>query len=291
MKTEKKGKVSFVLGSYNRYKFLKLAIQSIRDEIETSGLDAEIVVVDGGSNDGSLPWLVRQKDVILILQHNRGVWKGKEIPRRSWGYFMNLGFRSCEGEYICMISDDSLIVPGSIERGIESISAAKKKNPKIGGAAFYWRNWPEQPEYLVGLAIGKKIFVNHGLYTREAMLAVDFIDEDSFHFYHADGDLCLKMWHAGYEIIAAESSYVEHYSHANLRVRQSNNEKQQQDWSRYLQKWTGIFYFPNTPDEYEGGWLHKTYQDLRQTAFKFYKAISWQERIILFLKKIRKKFQ
>nr|PJZ92571.1 hypothetical protein CH379_12435 [Leptospira ellisii] len=291
MKTEKKGKVSFVLGSYNRREFLKLAVQSIRDEIKNSDIEAEIIVVDGGSNDGSVDWLVGQKDVLLILQHNRGVWKDKEIERRSWGYFMNLGFRSCEGEYICMISDDSLIVPGSIKRGIESISEAKKRNPKLGGAAVYWRNWPEQREYLVGLTLGRKIFVNHGLYTREAMQAVDFIDEDSFHFYHADGDLCLKMWHAGYEIISAESSYVEHYSHANLKIRQSNNEKQQKDWAWYLKKWRGIFYFPNTPEEYEGGWMYKSHEDLSRSAFKFYKAISLPERCFLLLKEIRKRFK
>src|SRR5712691_1184238 len=83
--------VSVVIGSFNRLAFLKNTLTSVRSELE--GLDHEILVVDGGSSDGSVRWLVRQKDVITIVQHNRGEWQGTPIERRSWGYFMNLGVR------------------------------------------------------------------------------------------------------------------------------------------------------------------------------------------------------
>jgi glycosyltransferase involved in cell wall biosynthesis len=62
--------VSIVLGSYNRLPFLKLTIESIRREMENSA--HEIIVVDGGSTDGSMEWLIQQKDVLTIIQNNRG---------------------------------------------------------------------------------------------------------------------------------------------------------------------------------------------------------------------------
>ena len=89
--------ISFVIGSYNRKKFLKATIKSILNEMNDTSINYEIIIVDGGSTDGSISWLSKQKNIILILQHNRGIWQGKRIERKSWGYFMNLGFKSAQG--------------------------------------------------------------------------------------------------------------------------------------------------------------------------------------------------
>lgn len=37
----------------------------------------------------ALSWLLKQKDVITIVQHNRGEFMGKKIEQLSLGYFMN----------------------------------------------------------------------------------------------------------------------------------------------------------------------------------------------------------
>ena len=62
--------ISAVLGTYNRLKFLKLTIDSIRKELED--IQHEIIVVDGGSTDGTLKWLFKQKDIISIIQNYKG---------------------------------------------------------------------------------------------------------------------------------------------------------------------------------------------------------------------------
>ncbi|HNT26644.1 MAG TPA: glycosyltransferase [bacterium] len=246
-------KVSIVIGSYDRKRFLKLAIESVREECRD--IEHEIIVVDGGSTDGSLKWLCAQKDIIAILQHNRGEWEGRPVRRRSWGYFMNLGFKCAQGKYICMLSDDCLVVPGAIRNGIELFERSLAEGRRVGAVAFYWRNWPEMKKYWVGLTLGRRMFVNHGLYLNDAMKDVGYCDEETLSFYHGDGDLSLKMWHAGREIIAGEDSYVEHYSHANMRARASNLALQKDDWERYLRKWTGIFYDPAKGDI--GDWIEK----------------------------------
>lgn len=269
--------ISVVLGSYNRKKFLKLTINSIRNELKNQSY--ELIVVDGGSTDGTTNWLAKQKDIITIIQHNRGRWMEKEIKRRSWGYFMNLGFKTAQGKYICMLSDDCLVIPGAIVNGVSLFDQVLRDNKKIGAIAFYWRDWPQEKEYRVGLTLGNKMFVNHGLFLNKALQDVYYVNENNFMFYHADGDLCLKMWQAGYSCIPSSDSYIEHYSHANLKVKSSNLEWQKKDWQTYLQKWTGIFYDDKT--KLEGDWIKKQFNDKHQTIN--------QLKYIHFFKKIERK--
>jgi len=257
--------ISIVLGAYNRRRFLMATIESIRDNGIT--VPYEIIVVDGGSTDGSTAWLARQKDVITIIQHNRGAFRGKSLPRRSWGYFMNLGFKAAQGKYLLMISDDCLLVPGAVMNGCRQFEELLSAGQPVGALAFYWRNWPEQQDYWVGLTLGDKMFVNHGLYLRAALEQVGWIDEERYRFYHADGDLCLKLWQQGYTVCECPTSFVEHFTHANHKVRQSNREVQAQDFQTYLEHWSGIFYDPERHNI--GDWLHCEYADPHHTALKF----------------------
>jgi GT2 family glycosyltransferase len=257
--------ISVVLGAYNRRSFLKAAIESVRGNGIT--VPYEIIVVDGGSTDGSLRWLSRQKDIITIIQHNRGTYLGKPIPRRSWGYFMNLGFKCTQGKYILMISDDSLVVPGSIMKGYDCAESLLAQGRMIGAVAFYWRNWPDQDQYWVGLTLGDKLMVNHGLYRRDAVESIGWIDEERYKFYHADGDLSLKLWQNGHEVVDCPDAFIEHFTHANLKTRHSNHEWQKADWSAYLDRWTDIYYDPEKQNI--GSWNLLAFEDPHHSVLKY----------------------
>ena len=111
------------------------------------------------------------------------------------------------------------------------------------------------------------MFVNHGLYVRSAVEQVGWIDQDRFKFYYADGDLCLKLWQQGYEVVECPTSFVEHYTHPNDAIRESNFLGERSDWNAYITKWEGIFYDTGKPDI--GTWLTIPYEDSHRTALCF----------------------
>jgi glycosyltransferase involved in cell wall biosynthesis len=226
--------VSVVLGSYNRKFFLKRVIRSIRGS--QADFAYEIIVVDGGSTDGSTKWLLKQKDIISIVQHNRGVWKGKPVERRSWGYFMNLGFKCAQGKYVLMLSDDCLLHPDAMMNGAAFFEERLARGMKLGAVPFYWRNWPRNKKYFV-IAIKNQVYLNHGMYLKAALAEVNYINEDDYVFYCADLDLSLRLLAAGYRIEPTERAIVEHYNDANLRVRQSNKDTHERDRIKFEATW------------------------------------------------------
>src|SRR5689334_20060449 len=126
--------ISVVLGTFNRLEMLQATIRSVRASVVDEAF--EIIVVDGGSSDGTIAWLVQQKDIITILQHNREIVDGQSRRKRNWGYFMNLGFKCAEGRYICLISDDSVIHPDTLANALKRFDKERAAGRKLGGLAF-----------------------------------------------------------------------------------------------------------------------------------------------------------
>ena len=238
--------ISVVLGTLNRLPYLRATVESVRRSVISVPL--EIVVVDGGSADGTLTWLAEQRDVITVIQHNIDVVDGKKVRKRSWGYFMNLGFKIAQGELICMLSDDGVVHADALANGIRAYGEAVNKGLRVGGVAFRWRSYPEESEYRIGYTLGGKMFVNHGFYVREALERVGWLEEERLKFYFADGDVCLKMAEVGYEIIKSDDSFVEHFESPKQKASHSADLRVEGEWQKYLQKWKGRFYDPENPD-------------------------------------------
>ncbi|MDQ3623842.1 MAG: glycosyltransferase [Verrucomicrobiota bacterium] len=260
-----KDELSVVIGSYNRCKLLQGAIASVR--AQGIRLPYEIIVIDGGSTDDTCQWLLAERDILTIVQHNRGECNSRRIQRKSWGYFMNLGFKVARGKYILMLSDDCLLLPEAVNRAIEQLDKLQAEGRRIGGAAFYFRNWPSETEYYVQKTLGGNLMVNHGIFVRNALEAVGWIEEERYAFYKADSDLCLKLWHAGYEIVDCPGAFVEHYVDAAEPLRQSNDAVHARDRKAYLSRWRGIYLQPGKPHHI--GRVTIRYDDPSATADRF----------------------
>jgi GT2 family glycosyltransferase len=246
-----RAQISIVLGTYSRLPFLKATIASVRaSQVEQP---YEIIVVDGGSTDGTIDWLVAQRDIITLVQHNREPDGETARRKRNWGYFMNLGFKCAEGRYVCLISDDCVVHPDTIANGVRRFDRELEQGRRLGALAFYWRSWPEETSYRVCRTLSDNMMVNHGLFLREAVEKVGWIEEELYSFYCADGDLSLRLWRAGYEVEACETALVEHFEHAGKRLREANLSSAGMDWDAYTARWSGIYFDPEKP--YPGRWI------------------------------------
>lgn len=100
-------KIAAVVVTYNRLNLLKECIDGIRKQ--TKKVD-EIIVVNNGSNDGTLEWLKTQNDLRIITQENSG---------SAGGQYTGIKFAYENGfDWIWCMDDDCLPFANCLENQI-----------------------------------------------------------------------------------------------------------------------------------------------------------------------------
>lgn len=210
--------LSIVIGSLNRKHLLKQTINSIKRN--HYGGKLQIIVVDGGSTDGTCTWLAKQTDIFTIVQPNYKIKQADGSLKRAhtWGEFINIGFRTASAPWVLMLSDDLILCDNAINNGLQELNQKITAGEKIGGGAIFFREYPCDRDYHVKLLPGQNIHVNHGFFNKEALEDVAYADENSFEFYGADGDLTMRLNLAGWKTIALSDSYAEHLNHKKFNL-------------------------------------------------------------------------
>lgn len=100
--------VSIVIPNFNCLKFLPICIESIRAQ---NNVDYEIIVIDDGSTDGSLEWLLAQsaEDKRLKVYAEKGLGAGSA---------RNLGVQLCNAELIAFLDADDYWTNGKLAKQV-----------------------------------------------------------------------------------------------------------------------------------------------------------------------------
>jgi hypothetical protein len=228
--------VSAVVVTYNAAPWIERSLSSLR------GTDAEVIVVDNGSTDGTLE-LVREKfpEARLLEQENRGFGAGN-----------NAGMRAASGRYFLLLNPDAWLTDGALDRLVAfadehpeaAIVGPRLLNPdgslqrSVRGFPSPWRIATEyfflrklaprshalnalfaeqfdhesvrEAEYLFGACL---------LVRREAVDSVGGFDEDFF-LMSEEVDWCYRFRQAGWNVLFYPGAEVFHVVGASLNPRQ-----------------------------------------------------------------------
>ncbi len=111
-------KLSIIIVNYNVMHFLEQCLNSVMEAIKT--IEAEVIVVDNNSVDGSLQMLSEKfPDLILIAnKDNRGFSKAN-----------NQGIRVSKGEYVLLLNPDTIVEEDTFVKAL----AFMDQHPDAGG--------------------------------------------------------------------------------------------------------------------------------------------------------------
>ncbi len=202
--------VSIVVPTFNRFERLRHCIDMIRANVRHP---SEVIVVDGGSTDGTRDWLSNQSDLRVILEDRR------EGAVRAF----NKGFRTATGEFVMWLNDDAHPLSGSVEAAIEMLESTE---PVVGMVAFY-HNWHSERNVVDRVEVGGETFAlchvrgypyaNFGLLRRALLQRIGYADE-RFYFFGFDPDLALKLQiERGLKVIGCRQALVRHEEYHDER--------------------------------------------------------------------------
>lgn len=174
-------KISVITAVYNRKRTIKRAILSVKNQVYPN---VELIVIDGGSTDGTidiLKGLINEND-ILISEKDHGIYDA-----------LNKGIIKSTGDIICFLHSDDLfentnvlfrinelfnmhqvdIVYGNVtffKKEFENILVRKYTSPKFTKNNLSYGLMPAHP----AMFVKKTIFLKHGLFDIKYKIAGDF---------------------------------------------------------------------------------------------------------------------
>ncbi len=222
--------VSIVIPTFNRFVTLRRCIEKIR---ECVGIPHEVVVVDGGSTDGTREWLGEQHDLCVILEDAR------EGAVRAF----NKGFRAATGHYVMWLNDDAYPLPGSVEAAVDMLE--KPDLLDLGMVAFY-HNWHSERNVIDRIEHGGQsyelchvrgyVYANFGLLRRSLLHEVGYADE-RYYFFGFDTDLSLTLQiEKKLEVLGCRQALIHHDELPDER-KTADLERGDKDNAKLFAKW------------------------------------------------------
>lgn len=108
--------LSIVTPSYNQAAYLETTLQSV---LQQSYPRVEYIVIDGGSDDGSLEIIARYADQLAY-------WESE--PDRGQADAINKGLKRASGKYVAWINSDDVYMPGAFSSAVRNL----EDNPQVG---------------------------------------------------------------------------------------------------------------------------------------------------------------
>ena len=240
-------KVDIVIPTYNNLPCLKLCLESIR---KCTSFLYNIIVVDNGSKDDVKKYLEQQGDIMYV-----------RVGRMNFAQAINLGIKSSNNKYVCLLNDDIIVSKGWLTKMVESCT------PEIGAVGPLSncdKGWLHNHSTVIG-GIGG-IDLQPGVHTvnqikpivkdiynyshdlgdnpetviqnwiafyctlipREVINKVGYLDEE-FENSGEDVDYCERIKKQGYKIIQDYKSFVFHFGAVGRKIVENEDKEKYQN--------------------------------------------------------------
>ncbi|NBI28711.1 bifunctional glycosyltransferase family 2 protein/class I SAM-dependent methyltransferase [Chengkuizengella marina] len=247
-------KTSIIVLTHNQLTYTKKCIESIR---KYTSLDYELIIVDNASQDGTVDYLKKQSDLLVIFnKENVGFAKGN-----------NQAMRIVSGDVVVFLNNDVVVTAGWLEPLINTLFSSKKiamtgpvtNNDNVNGLQKIQVDYNQ--DTLEGISeFSKQYCAKHVHMSKRVLRLVGFalackkevlntigLFDESFGIgNYEDDDLCLRALIKGYELRIVKDSFVHHfgritfkeskinYSHLMIKNKTKFNKKWGFDVHKYL---------------------------------------------------------
>jgi len=181
--------------SYNRLEKIKRCLKSISLGTKISH---EIIVIDGGSTDGSVEYLKQQTGITPVFQN-------KLIgPIKS----LNQVWKNVNCKYLTWIDDDNEINPGSLDKAVKIL----QKDANIGAVGLKMKDivgpWINRP-YKGGIDAHHIMPFQHCVISKDLLHDLGYANE-KYHFYMWNNDLTLSILCSGKIVVHLKKTAIFH---------------------------------------------------------------------------------
>lgn len=212
--------VSVIIVNWNARDYLLKCLGSLPSGL--GSLEAEVIVVDNASSDGSAQAVRERFPEVKVLQQDENLGFAKAN---------NIGMRESKGRYICLVNSDVVVLGGCLEELLrflerhpvaalagprvlnpdESLQPTCRRFPSLGGSLLSavgldgWNYFSHDRTARVEALSGCLLMAR-----RKAVDEVGMLDE-RFFFYAEDKDWCKRFHDAGHEVWYCTEAEAVHY--------------------------------------------------------------------------------
>ena len=237
---------SIILLNWNNLEEIKLCLRAIKQATQEPH---EVVIVDNGSTDGSSEYLTTLSGIEYV----------RPPPPMSFAAANNLGVKGAQGEYICILNNDTAPIIG----WLTALKNALKENGRLGvvGPQIVARQGYIQFSggVIKSLSEGTTDHLYDALPPHALPRVCDYItgacmflrrelwdklggfDERFDPIFYEDVDLCLRTKQLGYLCAVVPQSVIMHEVSKTLdRDPQRKQKAIEGNRKRFVEKWVGV---------------------------------------------------
>ena len=222
--------ITLVIPNYRRADLVRRCLDSVGPALDALGQDAETIVVDDGSNDGSAsvlaadyPWAV-----FMVLRTNRG-----------YAGAVNAGVGLARGEWVLTLNNDVTVERGAISE-LQRVASGSPEIGSVGALMLFAEEHRRDTINSAGMGLDRlcvpfdrllgqpagaagsrpvEVFAACGgaaMYRRSMLESIGGID-DTFEAYFEDIDVSWRARMAGWRCVFAPSAVVYHEHSATTK--------------------------------------------------------------------------